>query len=68
MKQCTCKICRYHREFEKHLETIPEESKQFFKDLFDRYSMAEEEREWLGYKIDDYRKRLEKAIETKGNL
>ena len=53
---CECKICKYHREFKKHLETVPEESKQFFNQLYEYYVMADEEKNYLEIKLDEVKK------------
>ena len=55
---CNCKICTYYRLFKKHIENVPEESKGFFNQLYDYYSMAEEEKEWLGYKLDNMKEKV----------
>lgn len=32
---CECEICKYRREFEQHISTVPEPAKQFFDDMYD---------------------------------
>ena len=49
---CQCRICKYHREFKKHLEKVPEESKEFFNNLYERYSMVDDEKDYLNMKLD----------------
>ena len=53
---CNCRICKYGREVKKHLNAIPEPHREFFRKLYDYYSMAEEEREYLKMKLDQAKK------------
>jgi hypothetical protein len=34
---CECELCQYIREFEKHLEHVPDEHKEFFNNLLEMY-------------------------------
>ena len=53
MKQCQCRICKYHREFEKHLENVPEESKKFFEQLYEYFAMADDEKDYYKMKLEE---------------
>lgn len=49
---CNCRICTYYRLFKKHIKNVPEESKEFFEGLYERYSMVDDERDYLNMKLD----------------
>lgn len=50
---CNCRICRYGREVQKHLDAIQEPHKEFFSQLYDNFSMVDDERDYLNMKLDE---------------
>ena len=42
-KQCECEVCQYGRSVASELQKIPEESRKFFEDMYQKMAMAEDE-------------------------